>query len=287
MLTVVCLSIVAKAEIVTSGVYFYSAYNYPNFYQAFVQYLNVTSEIEVLQIDDLYGSGVANGNVAEVVFSFSYTPFVITQFFTTFPNVKSLQMTQGKLERIQPGAFRTAFNLEVLDYRNNLLRYIGPNSFYGAEKMIKIGLWSNLIEGIDANAFNGLLNLQELILNGNKLRTLPATLFSPLPKLKFIAIRENELLSIPSKLFSRNWMLETVALGNNMINAISPDLLKNLPVLNILNLHNNVCIGIKDGKNLEFSYTDFQVHERVQILLDDLQPCFRNFVEVPEHCPAI
>lgn len=289
-LTVFCLFHVVQAETslptetVKMGVYFFGSYKFPSLNDAFVQNLNVTSESQVLEVVDITGSGVSNDNVGEISFTNSETTFVITQFFATFPNLKSLQMKQGKLQRIQPGAFKNAGNLEIIDFMNNALRFIGPNSFLGAEKLTQLGLWSNQIEWIDANAFNGLPNLQKLAMNANKLRTLPATLYSPLPKLSYISLSDNELSSIPSKLFFKNPLLETITLGYNNIKAISPNFLDNLTALKNLDLHSNDCIGTDyDGS----WFTDLQSPEWVQLISNALVPCFNSFVEVPEHCPAL
>lgn len=226
---------------------------------------NQNANIVVTGIHQL---GNTNNHVQRVSILFSNVPLIITQLFTTFPFMRSLQVMSG-LTRIQSNAFANANHLDNVEIiENPRLGTIHSNAFVGAPNLRFLDLHRNGIQVIHALAFNGLPLLQALWLDDNNIQQLPAQVLSPLTSLQKIVLDDNRLTSIDGRLFANNFWMLHIDLQRNNINSVQWNFLDRNPRLNSLSMQGNVCTN-----------NNWMIGGGVTIdtVRRDLVRCFNNF----------
>lgn len=212
--------------------------------------------------------GFGNSDVEWVDIRRSNIPFIMTQLFTTFPNLVILAHPTNLL-RIHPNAFANASNLDQFSTQGNPeLRTIPANAFAGAPNLRFLQIGSSLNGGvqiIDENAFSGLAHVNNLILQG-QLEQLPINLFRPLKSLQRISLAFNRLETIHGRLFEANPNLESINFGSNRINAIERNFLDGLPLLQTFTLNGNFCANINWWPGVT-----------IETIREGLSDCFDNF----------
>jgi Leucine-rich repeat (LRR) protein len=221
-----------------------------------------------ISVGGVHQSGRGNNDVNQIMLTNSNIRFVITQLFSTFPNVEYFLINNGGLTRIQPNAFTNSRKLnQIVINRNPNLRIIEENSYAGLAQVQTLEVFSNGIEAIHPSAFSGLSSLSKLSLHQNKIRQLPANIFSSLSLLASIRLEDNLLTSLDGQVFVNNPRLTSINFQNNQINAIGRDFLDNLKSLISINFSQNICVD-KTWK-IEGLVTIETVHA-------DLENCFAN-----------
>lgn len=213
--------------------------------------------------------GRSNADVELVQITSSNIPFVMSQLFTTFPNLQIFEQTTN-LTRIQPNAFANASSL--IHYRtfgNLHLRTIQANAFAGASRLQVLFIMGGGVQIIDENAFNGLSQVEDISLVDNEIKELPINVFRPLKSVTFIRLGINQLESIPGRLFEANSRLYWVGLNFNRINAIERNLIDNIPALERLELIENVCAD----SMWDTDWPDVTL----DTMREGLKTCFDNF----------
>lgn len=199
--------------------------------------------IEVL-IDGSHQTGRGNSDVLRVdVANFNNIPFIVSQFFDTFPNLANFGVFLGGLTRIQPNAFRNARSLTRINIYDNRLRSLQANSFTGATNLAFLSLSKNEIETVDSSAFAGLSTLRSLFLERNRIQQLPADVFAPLTSLEQLNLSINQLTSLDGRLFANNQRLRNFDAFANRINAVGRNIFDNSSDLFIVDLTSNTCVS--------------------------------------------
>lgn len=215
-------------------------------------------------------SGRDNENVSHVLFEpVSKIPFVLTEMFTTFPNVVEVWMMDIGLTRIQSGDFTSANCLEMLNIKNNSeLTVIEANAFAGAHKLNYMELSNNSIENIHGSAFIGLGDVRQLYLRNNHIRKLPTNIFKSLKSLELLYLENNLIETLDGSVLSNNRNLTTAFFDSNKINAIGRTFLDGLEKLEVLAIRSNNCVddlfSVYESSTIEF------MHER-------LDKCYVNY----------
>lgn len=195
-------------------------------------------------------------------------PFVITEFFTIFPNLQYYQI-EGGLHEIQEDAFELAVNLIEFGIFISPLRVLPANAMAGASKLISfLIVLCDKLETIDQNAFSGLDSLDIIQILVTSLRFLPENVFSTLHNLTDIVISGNQIQAIPSTLFDKNLRLDTIIIADNNVNAVARsfvDNFVNLPYLNAFYFGGNSC-----GNSTYHPSNVDQIHSA-------LQQCYQNY----------
>lgn len=199
-------------------------------------------------------------------------PFIVTEFFTTFANVRFLTISNSGLKRIQADAFTNALNLESFVSYRNPLQSIGSNAFSGAINLFDIDLSFNEIENIHETAFSGLHVVEFLNIGANNLSYLHPEVFRSFTNLTYIILANNQLTSIDGELFANNRLLRNVNFQTNQINSIGTSFLDGLDDLLSLNMDQNICV------NTHWVITGSTTIETVR---EDLQQCFENSLPPP------
>lgn len=188
--------------------------------------------------------GFGNGNVNAVFIITSEIPFIISQMFTTFPNLNTLVILTGGLSRIQPNAFANAQNLRFLQIEQTpTLRNLPANAFLGASGVTSLLIFQTQLDTIHSDAFNGLGALTFLDLTQNQLWSFPNDVFRPLVSLQNLLLQNNVLQTLNGNLLAANSELLVVNLANNQINAIERNFLDGMPQLFVFNANSNICVS--------------------------------------------
>jgi Leucine-rich repeat (LRR) protein len=186
---------------------------------------------------------MSNNNVVNLRVNYSRIPFFMSEMFTTFPELKAVEISYGGLETIRADDFVNAKNLESLYLRYNNIKVLNGGTFSNLPKLQKLSLGQNEIEIVIGNAFSGLKSLRLLYLNDNRIRRLHINTLNSLNELRDLNLGRNYLTGISSTLFRDNPQLGVIMLDSNQISAIDENFLDNLPRLSVLNLISNKCVS--------------------------------------------
>lgn len=200
----------------------------------------------------------------------SNIPFIISELFSTFPNVFRFWMDFSGLTRIQPNAFDNAKNLEFVVILGNPLHTIHADAFFGASKLTNLGLRMNRIETIHENAFRGQANLLNLMLEENRIRRLQPKVFEALTNVESILMSDNQIEVVEGKLFLNNQRLRNIDFARNRINEVQSSILSGLEDLQFINFFGNRCVD-------NFWAID---EEEIGDIRKGLAECFKNYKAV-------
>lgn len=146
--------------------------------------------------------------------------------FNKFPNMTSLEIFQGQLEKLDSDTFSGAGNLLKLLIRGNGLTSLNDHTFKGADKLKDLMISSNPLNKIEENAFANLRQLEMLILAHGELTSLPKKVFQYNRMLKIISLNSNKLESIDSEVFVGLDDLTKLELPENKLKMFDFKLLK-------------------------------------------------------------
>lgn len=214
-------------------------------YTCSLESLNVADdESQTFTFTGNHLDGMNDDDVARIEVYGGSVPFIIPEFFTTFPNVRILVFSPAGLRRIQPNAFMNATNLLFFASYRNPLRSFEANAFTGASNLNDIDVYDNELDIIHENAFVGLDNLHYLNLGANLLENLHPNVFRPLSNIIRISLAVNHLESLQRDLFANNQQLEYLSFYINRINAIDRGFIDSFEGsnLNYLDLLHNQCV---------------------------------------------
>lgn len=209
-----------------------------------------------------------NLDVLRVQLFDSNVPFVPTQLFTVFTNLRNIFFRGSGLNRIQTNAFSNAKNLETAVFEASALTTIHANAFSGAVKLQTLDFWENQLQSVHESAFVGLSSLRSLYLDNNQIQQLHFNVFSPLLSLEKLVLNSNRLEVLDGRLIANNSLLLHLEISLNQINAIGRSFLDNTPSLALFGALNNRCIS----RNFRIGGSTTLENVRVA-----LATCFENF----------
>ncbi|XP_058123986.1 protein slit-like [Anopheles ziemanni] len=165
-----------------------------------------------------------------------YHENLTTNTFGSFPYLTDLEINDGMLSNIEPGAFEKTPYLKAFIIRNNMINTLQNDTFRGLYALETLFIISSELTTISPNAFNGLKNLTHLDLMGNKLTQLPENLFASSPALTSIILEKNLISNVlPASIFNNMNDIFMLSLSHNRLTAFEFPSLKAAQVL----LHNN------------------------------------------------
>uniref|UniRef100_A0A182VQB0 Leucine rich immune protein (Coil-less) n=1 Tax=Anopheles minimus TaxID=112268 RepID=A0A182VQB0_9DIPT len=167
---------------------------------------------------------------------------------SSYTNLSSLEIFQGSLHNIKPGAFEMLKHLIKLDIRNNDVRTLEDYTFRGLDELQILELTSNNLTSIAPDAFDGLKSLVRVALSGNHIAQLPAKIFSSSPMLRTILLTNNLLTELPVGFFDNIEELLRLDVSNNQLKTF------NFPNLNVsqLLLRNNSLTSLYTNDHMKF-----------------------------------
>ncbi|XP_050089915.1 toll-like receptor 6 [Anopheles aquasalis] len=158
-------------------------------------------------------------NISDLVI-IRYSDTVLkTNTFVHFPNLTMLEVYEGSMMQIEPGAFAKNPEIVKIIIQNNKLVTLEDNTFAGLNKLRELSLKFNNLTNICPGAFVGLENLQHLTLTANSLSQLHEALFQPTPKLTTIIMSENRLTNLPAGLFDPLSYVAGLELSHNQLQS--------------------------------------------------------------------
>lgn len=217
--------------------------------------------------------GRGHNDVTYVEIMNSDVPFIITQFFTTFPNLEMFAVFSGGLTRIQSRAFSNAFNLRfVAIIFNQGLRTVHANAFDGAANIEFLDLSENGIDALHDDSFNGAPQIRTLFLDVNAIINLPPNVFRSLPALDELSVADNAIESLDGRLLENSPQMFDLNFSGNQINAVGRTFFDafNSNILFSIDFRHNLCISNSWGGWI--SLDDVR---------RDMEQCFANSGETP------
>ena len=245
-----------------------------NGYGCLLNNITVLDRARNLTIGGEHIGNFTNADVRIVRITNSNTPFVIEQIFTTFENVRNLQIYDSHLESIN---LPNATHLREIYFIGNNISRIENATFINHPQLIYLNLRNNQILELDEDAFLGLSLVIALGLNSNHITNIAPRTFHPLVNATYLNLEGNNLSSIGNEVFSQNTHMETLYLENNQISEITPRFTSRFGTeLSYINLAGNVCI------DRSFSMSGDEEFGRI-LIHNGLRKCFQNFIgTVPE-----
>lgn len=134
-------------------------------------------------------------------------------------SLRVLDLSNRKLNKIDPYAFKVLTKLEILDLSNNEIEKIQSRSFEYLSNLKRLKMSNNKLKIIDENSFQGLNELEILCLGNNEIKKLFQGSFFGLSKLKILKLNNNRLIEID---FDANfgYSIEVIQLFNNNHNSL-------------------------------------------------------------------
>ncbi len=133
-------------------------------------------------------------------------------------NLRYLDLSQNKIEKIEENAFNSLINLKELYLYHNQLTKIDKNIFVSLSKLKCLSLFCNQIKEIEENAFDSLSNLRTLCLNDNQITKIENNAFNSLIKLEHLSIYCNQLTTLPLSLLLCK-KLKYIDISNTIFNT--------------------------------------------------------------------
>lgn len=140
--------------------------------------------------------------------------------FNTFPKVTYYGLLYHTIERISNDNFTDCLWLEGLDISNGKLMKIESDALHDLIRLRDIDFSKNQLDYIHPQTFQPLSSLEKLNLSNNKLFAIESETFSVLRKLNFLDLRNNQLAFIAPRSFEGLYGIrELYFTGNSCINV--------------------------------------------------------------------
>jgi Leucine-rich repeat (LRR) protein len=117
-----------------------------------------TLDQEVLIVNN-HQPGKTNDDVQNLFIGESPSPFVISQLFRIFRNLKALQINLNSIERIQDDAFNDARNLEFLAIYDGTIKILQNGLFKATPNLVFVDILRNQLEVIEACWFESIADI--------------------------------------------------------------------------------------------------------------------------------
>jgi Leucine-rich repeat (LRR) protein len=186
---------------------------------------------------------VDNSKLTTIGWPWCGIPSIDPLAFSTLPNLEILDFKYNSLTSLDKGLIRNNPKLTEFYFSYNKLSAIDESFFANNPNLQTILLHSNQLEVIPSGLFAKNRMLWHLQLSGNRIKSLSNIVFQNLPKLYWLGMGYNLLTALPRDLFSGNGELNGVWLDFNQLNVIHKTTFYNLKNLATLSLLNNTCIN--------------------------------------------
>ena len=170
--------------------------------------------------------------------------------FDDLSTLKVLDLTENPISFIEPSSFETLHSLQTLVIRGSLhLTMLQNGTFRGLRKLQHLNLNNNQLQVIHPKAFRGLHNLQVLEVNGNRIggSGLPEN-YLPLEttSLRKLDIGNNRFELLPTGIVYQNRMLRVLIMHYNRVAQIDKGSFHMLRLLQTLDLSFNDIMNFDD-----------------------------------------
>lgn len=186
--------------------------------------------------------------------------------FNKFPNITSLEIFQGQLEKLDSDTFSGAGSLLKLLIRGNGLTSLDDYTFKGANNLKDLMISSNPLNKIEENAFANLKHLEILILTHGELTSLPKNVFKHNRMLKIVSLNNNKLESLDSEVFVGLDDLTKLELSENKLKVFDFKLLK----ASVIMMNNNSLTDLTINEHCNTIYASYNEIQTVTMMGNNL-----------------
>ncbi len=164
--------------------------------------------------------------------------------FESFTNLKSLELSVGKLKQISPGSFNGLSSLTCLILQASFLTALEEGAFQGLTNLeeLRVICFSDALKSIGARAFSGLSKLKSLDLRGCGIEFIDQDAFDDSQEIAFLNLSFNKLKKFVTKCspkrtdLTNNKQIELVEfIGSDLSNIEQVNLDQNETLLNDFN----------------------------------------------------
>lgn len=195
----------------------------------------------------------------------SNTPFIINQLFTTFPNLRFLNIYDSNLATIVIPPEAQILQLSIV---GNNISTLTSSSFRNQTQLRYFYITHSGVTDIDEDAFGDMHAVEYFSLWNNSIQKLLPRTLAPLINALRINFRNNLLSIIDEDIFLQNTNLEELYLGFNQIDQIHPRSFVNLRnSLSMIDLTGNQCVSQSFSLESDQDWTTMN---------NSLEVCFRN-----------
>uniref|UniRef100_A0A915K7J1 Ig-like domain-containing protein n=1 Tax=Romanomermis culicivorax TaxID=13658 RepID=A0A915K7J1_ROMCU len=160
-------------------------------------------------------------------------------------NLKLLDLSFNRLEKLDDFQFEGLFNLEELNLADNSLFSINDRSFLGLNKLETLKLSGNRLPFFENVWWKNLPNLHNLYADRNRFTFLQADAFKLLPNLMTLDLSKNKLYRINDRAFTDLIKLETLNLNSNFLIQVPRESLTFLKSIKSINLGRNAIFKLR------------------------------------------
>lgn len=229
-------------------------------YTCELEYVNVTSVDEIVDLSGDHVGGRTNAHVDSVIVSqTARLQEVPMNIFTTFLNMEQFICSSNDLRRIEFPFCGS--RMRTIQVNVNPLLVLQNGAFRGCRTIETLTIILADIQRIEENAFAELQQLRELIVFGNALDELPGHLLRQQQQLEMVRFDQGAITAIQPGTFQCKEFLFELDLRVNRIERIATGTFTNMLRLRLLNLGTNNIQVIEEG-----AFANLPVLERLELV---------------------
>ncbi|KAK7494006.1 hypothetical protein BaRGS_00014888, partial [Batillaria attramentaria] len=232
---------------------------------------NQVDNIESLRLKDITRfpkAGFLAGliNLRRLVITGSRIENIPRGWFKKLNSVKTLQLSNLQLEKLDDDAFVGLLNLNYLDLSYNILPGISGRTLQPLSQTLEsLILTGNLLSELSEECLKGLFTLRYLDVSENRLSKVYTNSFRGMTRLSVLYLASNRLTSLPTDLFKDQLQLESLSLADNYLVEFPRAVLELQHSLISLDLSYNEIRGMPSRRLCQFAYL-----ERINIIQNPL-----------------
>ena len=129
-----------------------------------------------------------NDSLSELVLEENSFTHLSPDMFTTFKNLKVLNLFYNNISIVEPGTFNGLDSLEILDLGLNYITTLDPGVFQGLGSLTELQIGGNIITVLQTGVFIGLTSLEVLSLDFNPVEMFQTKAFQGLQSLSILSL---------------------------------------------------------------------------------------------------
>lgn len=193
-------------------------------------------------ITTITGQHLEGQNDEDVTYIYRYagtTANLPTIICTQFPNLRNLDLTSARIERVAENAISGCPSLSFFRIWLNLVSELPETFFANNLNLTYIDIDNNQLTTLEENIFAPLTNLQTLEIRNNPFEFIPGGIFRSQGNLLFLIMDNCEISEVNSQWFEPLVNLVSLNIGSNLFTTVPEGTFNNLPALQSLSFSGN------------------------------------------------
>lgn len=196
------------------------------------------------RFNDLIRLDISENLIHSISFDYQYEQF---------DNLKSIDLSFNRLNRLNDLSFRNLLNLEDLNLSHNIIAAISDFAFVGLSKLESLSLTGNRLSFVQNVWWSHLKNLYELNLNRNRFTFIQSKSFEALQNLLSLDLSSNKIYRINDDAFAGLKKLESLSMESNFLIVVPREAIKCLISLKSVDFGKNAFFKIRTDDFANFS----------------------------------